>query len=168
MTLVPPVKVWLATTPTDFAAVVRLKIKLLKLYPEAFTASPEKVSFAENDSVAFLAQGAKDTEPAGLAIVDHFLDNPRLAHVATIDLIGVLPERAGQGLGEKLMKEVLDFARRQKITRLDLWVMADQERAVKFYEKFGFTREAIAARSAQRPDGTFQDAVLMVLGKEHP
>ena len=53
--------------------------------------------------------------------------------------IYLLPEHTGRGLGRLLMQECLDGLRSEGFTRAMLWVLEDNLRARRFYEKLGFT-----------------------------
>lgn len=46
----------------------------------------------------------------------------------------------GQGLGEQLIRRLLDLARKLKVTRLDLTSRASRTAAHKLYEKVGFAK----------------------------
>ena len=51
----------------------------------------------------------------------------------------VAPAARGSGLGENLVREVIGWAAEQGHERLRLWVADDNARAMRFYEKLGFT-----------------------------
>ncbi|MGW3266317.1 N-acetyltransferase family protein [Streptomyces sp. NPDC001056] len=48
------------------------------------------------------------------------------------------PDRLGTGIGTALMRHVLAAARERSFLRLVLWVIADNARARRFYERSGF------------------------------
>ncbi len=50
------------------------------------------------------------------------------------------PEVRGQGLGRKLVKEALDFARSVGYSRVFLWTVRGLEAATSLYESLGFER----------------------------
>ena len=76
--------------------------------------------------------------------------------------MGVLPARRGQGVGKGLLQACLAKARAKGITRVELEARADNERAIKLYERLGFQHEA-TKRQAMRFDGVYYDAVQMSL-----
>ena len=50
----------------------------------------------------------------------------------------VAPENQGQGIGEMLLKEAVEFCRKKKFSRVYLWTFAGLDPARHLYEKFGF------------------------------
>lgn len=68
----------------------------------------------------------------------------RLAHMVTIGTVVVRRDRWGQGIGAALMRAVVAEARAMPgVERIDVWVEADNPRALRFYERLGFEREAV-------------------------
>lgn len=68
----------------------------------------------------------------------------RLAHTVTIGTVVVRRDRWGAGVGVALMQAVLAEVRRMGgVERVDVWVEADNPRALRFYAKLGFAREAV-------------------------
>lgn len=61
--------------------------------------------------------------------------DPSLCH---IDMLFVVPERWGAGLGGELLDAGLDAARRRAYARAQLWVVQDNERATRLYARRGF------------------------------
>ena len=59
---------------------------------------------------------------------------------AEIGNICVLPELRGQGVGRKLMEELLNILRSVEVTRVFLEVESYNEGAIALYEKCGFVR----------------------------
>lgn len=54
--------------------------------------------------------------------------------------VGVVPERRGEGLGERLMRELLERARALASTEMTLEVIVENTPAIRLYEKLGFQR----------------------------
>ncbi|XVQ12086.1 ribosomal protein S18-alanine N-acetyltransferase [Spirillospora sp. CA-255316] len=77
---------------------------------------------------------------------------------ADVQTIGVLPDRQGAGLGAALLTELLDEAGRRGSEEIFLEVRADNDRARRLYERFGFERVGIRKRYYQ-PSGV--DAIVM-------
>ena len=44
----------------------------------------------------------------------------------------------GKGLGHKLMQDILDYARKQEVERINLFVHKDNRVAIHLYERYGF------------------------------
>jgi [ribosomal protein S18]-alanine N-acetyltransferase len=79
-------------------------------------------------------------------------------HESYVQTIAVAPDRQGQGLGTRLLAELMDFSVRRGCERLDLEVRADNEVAIRLYERHGFARVGLR-RGYYQPSGT--DAVVM-------
>jgi ribosomal-protein-alanine N-acetyltransferase len=77
---------------------------------------------------------------------------------ADVQTIGVLPDRQGTGLGAALLTELLDEAGRRGSEEIFLEVRADNDRARRLYERFGFERVGVRKRYYQ-PSGV--DAIVM-------
>lgn len=88
---------------------------------------------------------------------------PRVAHIGEVG-ISILKEYWGMGLGAYMMEELILWAEASGIIRrLELMVQVRNERAVKLYEKFGFTIEGTLKRGARSDEGQFLDVYLMSL-----
>ncbi len=74
--------------------------------------------------------------------------------------MGVLAAYRGQGIGERLLRACLVKAKAKGIARVELEARADNERAIKLYQRLGFTHEALK-RNAMRFDGVYYDSVQM-------
>jgi len=79
------------------------------------------------------------------------------AHVTTI---AVAEAQRRQGIGQRLMIELLEKAKGQGMVCSTLEVRASNEGAIKMYEKFGYT--ITATRKGYYPDNK-EDAVVMWL-----
>ena len=75
-------------------------------------------------------------------------------------VMGVLQEFGGHGLGGALLSEGIRWAGGAGICRLELTVMAHNERAVRLYERMGFEREGVRRR-ALLVDGAWVDEHFM-------
>jgi putative acetyltransferase len=82
-------------------------------------------------------------------------------HCGTLGM-GVAVACRGQGIGERLLRACLTKALANGITRVELEARADNQRAIRLYERVGFTHEALK-RNAMRFDGVYYDAVQMSL-----
>lgn len=82
-----------------------------------------------------------------------------LQHSGTLGM-GVLEGFRGRGIGERLLRRTLEHALGKGITRVALEARADNERAIRLYERVGFVHEGIA-RAGLRFDGRYFDAVRM-------
>jgi putative acetyltransferase len=89
-----------------------------------------------------------------------FHNRPRRAHAGTIG-IGVHEEWQGKGIGSALVRAAVELADRWlNLRRIELEVFADNEPAIRLYERFGFEREGLLRQYAFR-DGRYVDAYMM-------
>lgn len=96
----------------------------------------------------------------------------RLRHNGNLGL-GVHPMFHGLGIGRALMTAMIDWARNHSfvhperrsggLTRLDLYVFADNHRAIRLYESLGFTRIGVRHGYIRKEDGSVLDDFLMEL-----
>ncbi|MDQ4120750.1 MAG: GNAT family N-acetyltransferase [Acidobacteriota bacterium] len=86
-------------------------------------------------------------------------DFRRNRHCAQI-VIGVLQVFSGQGVGTKLFLGLEHWARQNSIHRLELTVMAHNDRAVKLYRKMGYEIEG-TKRDSLLVNGSYVDEYYM-------
>ncbi len=84
-----------------------------------------------------------------------------MSHCGSVGM-GLLPAFRGRRIGERLLRACLDKAPTQGLTRIELQVRADNERAIALYRRLGFETEGVQ-RNAMRFDGVHYDAVSMAL-----
>ena len=82
-----------------------------------------------------------------------------IQHCGSVGM-GLLPAYRGHGIGQQLLSACLAKARSNGITRVELEVRADNVRAIRLYERMGFTREALK-RHGMRFDGVYYDSIQM-------
>ncbi|HEU4766956.1 MAG TPA: GNAT family N-acetyltransferase [Pyrinomonadaceae bacterium] len=96
----------------------------------------------------------------GMVSVDTFPHIPRRRHAGHIG-ISVAEAWQGKGVGNALMHAGIDLADKWlNLTRLELEVYADNEAAIRLYERFGFEHEGVLRRHAFR-NGEYVDAIMM-------
>lgn len=76
--------------------------------------------------------------------------------------MGILPSYRGRGLGRKLINATVAQARKDRFVRIELFVHADNARAITLYDKVGFVREGVQ-RDAVYIDGEYRDAIMMAI-----
>lgn len=86
-----------------------------------------------------------------------------VAHCGSLGM-GVLAEYRGQRIGRRLLDACIGKAWTKGITRIELEVRADNDRAIGLYKAVGFGQEAVK-RDAMRFDGVYFDSLLMSLLK---
>ncbi len=86
---------------------------------------------------------------------------PTLRHSGVLG-IGVVTAHRGRGIGRALLRSALQAAREKGLTRIELTVRVDNERAKRLYESFGFEVEGLCRRH-MLVDGKYHDSHLMAL-----
>ncbi|MCM2291166.1 GNAT family N-acetyltransferase [Allorhizobium sp. BGMRC 0089] len=76
--------------------------------------------------------------------------------------MGIIDGYRDKGIGRELLGRTMNAVRRMGLHRIELEVYADNQRAIRLYERFGFLREGLM-RDAVFLDGRFVDLVLMAL-----
>jgi len=101
--------------------------------------------------------GSAGLHPAGGSL--------RRRHAMMLGISVVVAEQ-GRGVGTALMAALLDYADNwAQVLRLELTVYADNERAIRLYEHFGFEREGLFKAHAMR-NGKYVDTLAMA--RLHP
>ena len=88
-------------------------------------------------------------------------DRPIHAHRGALGM-GIVPSYRGRGLGLKLINATVAQARKDGFVRIELFVHADNARAITLYDKVGFVREGVQ-RDAVYIDGEYRDAIMMAI-----
>lgn len=111
----------------------------------------------------------KDTDLMLVAVIDgevvgnagmHANTSARRSHAMSVGLT-VRPEHKGKGVGSALMQAICDAADKwMNVTRLELTVYTDNDRAIALYRRFGFEIEGTHTAYALR-DGRYVDAHFM-------
>ena len=113
------------------------------------------------DPAVFKLVALDDGLVIGFAELITYPDIPRHAHAGEINMICVHPDHVGQGAARVLMAEIIRLADDWlNLRRLELTVWRDNERALKLYDKFGFTHEG-TKRDFVYKQGAFGDALVM-------
>ena len=86
-------------------------------------------------------------------------DYRRNRHCAYV-VIGVRRSAAGAGIGTALMAELNAWAEQHGVHRLELTVMADNERAIALYRRSGYEIEGIR-RDSLHIEGSYVDELAM-------
>lgn len=110
------------------------------------------------DSVYYLV-AIVDDRIIGMVDVVTF-HRPRRKHAGVIGIC-VHEEWQGKGVGKELMHAIINLADNWlNLTRLELEVYADNEAAIRLYERFGFEVEGTLRQHAFR-DGRYVDSKMM-------
>lgn len=91
----------------------------------------------------------------------HFGEGPK-RHVAEVRLF-LAKDFRKRGLGMKMIRALIDIARKQGLYILLAEVIAEQTRVVKAFESLGFKSQAVLDDYFIFPDGETRDVVLMTM-----
>ena len=91
----------------------------------------------------------------------HFCEGPK-RHIGEVRLF-LAKDFRKRGLGMKMIKALIDLARKQGLGILLAEVLADQTKVVKAFETLGFKSQATLDDFFLFPDGDSRDIVLMSL-----
>lgn len=125
-----------------------------ELFPDAWSVETfwsELAHVPETRHYVVAEDGGALVGYAGLAVVGHQGD---------VQTIAVAPGAQGQGLGRRLLDELIDEVRRRDATEVLLEVRADNEAAQALYRRANFERIGVR-RGYYQPGGT--DALVLRL-----
>jgi RimJ/RimL family protein N-acetyltransferase len=91
----------------------------------------------------------------------HFFEGPK-RHIGEVRLF-LAKDFRKRGLGMKMIKALIDIARKHGLGILQAEVIAEHTRVVKAFEALGFKSQAVLDDYFLFPDGDSQDVVLMTL-----
>jgi RimJ/RimL family protein N-acetyltransferase len=102
----------------------------------------------------------KDGKIAGHALLDP-MPLQAISHVFRLTIV-VHPGFQNQGIGEALMRDLMDWTKRTaRVGKLELLVRATNERAIHLYSKLGFVEEGRFRKRVRLPNGEFVDDIAM-------
>ena len=119
-----------------------------------------KKFMSDPDPNDYLLIAFVDGEVAGHAGLHPVGRSPRRAHARMLGM-AVQKRFHGQGVGHALMQALVDLADKWlPVTRIELTVFVDNERAIALYRKFGFEIEGTHRQYGLR-DGKYVDTYAM-------
>ena len=141
----------------------------LRRMPGVFENTLGLPSYRTADSEAFIA-GLGPDDHNFVAVLDDgtvigcagltVCSNPRMRHVGAVGLF-VHADYQGRGVGTTLMETLLDLADHWlMLVRVELEVFADNEQAIRLYEKLGFEKEGLLRMTTVR-NGRYVDEYKM-------
>ena len=109
---------------------------------------------AEPDAFLLLATGGDAPVAYALVTVQQHADDTHVTgdRVAELKSLSVAASRRGEGLGSAMMLRVFEELRALGVTELKIGVLAGNDRAFRFYERFGF-RPWLVETLGRVPDG---------------
>ena len=87
-----------------------------------------------------------------------FIGLMAVAGEGDITNVAVLPSHRKQGIGDRLVKSMIDLAKEKEISKIMLEVRSSNEAAIHLYEKYGFEFLCIRKNYYQKPT---EDANIM-------
>jgi RimJ/RimL family protein N-acetyltransferase len=146
-----------------------LRLEALQLHPEAFAASyEEEAGFGERhlrDMVEKHQTFAAYVKSAAVGICGFFREQgARREHIGHFFGMYLKKEWRGQGIGDELVKAVIDHAktlRSQGLTQVYSSVVVENTAACKLYQKCGYRIYGTEARALKAGD-RFYDEYLLV------
>ncbi len=150
----------------DDAEIFRaIRLEALERHPETFQATYESAAdlpldaFKQRLRQYALFGGFKDGKLRG--IVGFFpLKNPKIGHKGILWGMYVAEEARGTGLAEAMVEAVVAYAR-GKVEQIVISVIADNDRAKRFYKRMGFEPYGFERR-ALKIDGQYYDEEFRV------
>jgi RimJ/RimL family protein N-acetyltransferase len=150
----------------------QLRLQALKVNPEAFGSTYEReIKFSLETvkerivpSEEKFVLGAFDGEDALVGIVTFIRENSlKTAHKGNIFGMYVTPECRGQGVGKRLILDLITRARNfEGLEQINLTVVSTNLSAKNLYESIGFRSYGVE-RNALKFNGQYDDEDLMVI-----
>ena len=159
----------------DAAAYHALRLRMLKIHPDAFTSSYEEdvekpLSWVEQrlapgpvapDDFVLGAFDAGDQLVGSIGF--NVEGRAKQRHKGFIFGMYVAPEHVARGIGRALLERCIERARREtRVEQINLTVTASNERARKLYESAGFTAFGIEERAIKVGDTYFAKAHMVL------
>ena len=91
----------------------------------------------------------------------HFFDGPK-RHIAEVRMF-LAKDFRQRGLGMKMVRSLIDFARKEDLRILVAEIIAEQPKVVRAFEQLGFTSKALLEDYFMFPDGDTCDVVFLTL-----
>ena len=134
---------------------------------------PEEMTFSIEEEESFIAHYS--TDPGSLMIsafagerlvgnanLSCVMDRQKTLHRATFG-IAILRSEWGQGLGKKIVSELIQAAKQAGYEVLELEVSSANTPAINLYKQLGFSIYGERPRSLKRKDGSYYSELLMML-----
>ncbi|PKR82732.1 GNAT family N-acetyltransferase [Heyndrickxia camelliae] len=157
---------------TDALQYQELRLKALKINPEAFGSTYEReVNFTQKmveerirPTVDKFVLGIFDDQNVLLGIVTYMRETSmKTAHKGNIFGMFVAPESRGNGLGKLLLQELVRKVKQTNgLEQINLTVVSENLPAKKLYSSIGFETYGVE-RNALKSNGVYYDEDLMVL-----
>lgn len=156
-----PVRIEDAAAVNEIRRMDGVRENILGIISERLTRSEDFIKgLSENDHLLVAEVEEKGMKKVVGMIGMNVSRNPRLRHLASVGIM-VHVDYQGKGIGTALFKKVIDLADNWlMLTRLELTVFVENDRAVKLYKSLGFQIEGTRKYGAIR-NGQYADEYLM-------
>lgn len=156
-----PVRIEDAAAVNEIRRMDGVRENILGIISERLTRSEDFIKgLSENDHLLVAEVEEKGMKKVVGMIGMNVSSNPRLRHSASVGIM-VHVDYQGKGIGTALFKKVIDLADNWlMLTRLELTVFVENDRAVKLYKSLGFQIEGTRKYGAIR-NGQYADEYLM-------
>ena len=133
---------------------------LFTVFDSPFSTEEERSFISSLGARSALYVAEVNSEIAGVQSIDLFSNHARsTSHVATLGT-WLRCDIRGRGLGRLLAMASFAFAKNNGYTKIVIQVLADNERALRFYRGLGFNDIGVA-RKHVRLSGSFHDEVYL-------
>ena len=149
-----------ARDATEIIMLVKQVMNEVPFFPRTsdefnFTIEQEE-EYIKNAALFLIAE--IDGKIAGSATLDRN-SLSKLNHIGVFG-ITILKEYTGQGIGNLLMKKVIEWAEANEVEKIELEVFEDNTPAILLYKKFGFIEEGKKRKAIKTNEG-YKDIILM-------
>ena len=150
----------------DAAAYHALRLEGFSLHPLQFRVAPEDemdesiLAVGDNLERTFVAGGFADNSLVGIAGLTRF-SGAKLRHRALLWGMYVSKQARGSGLADELMRTLLAEAQALDVRQVVLTVASENERARRFYGRWGFSAYGMEPGAIRIAEG-YLDEVLMI------
>lgn len=152
----PPAIEVVAVTPDDWRSHSRLRLDMLRETPDAFWTTYAEVAHLDGTGWRERIAGQRhfqarlDGRPAGSVGI---WDDPEVGpDVSLLVAMYVAPSARGRGVGERLVRTVLDEAARCGRQRVQLEVTSSNAPAIALYRRMGFVETGVSAPHPRKPE----------------
>jgi ribosomal protein S18 acetylase RimI-like enzyme len=153
-------------TPDDAELLRELRLEALAAHPTFLAADPDyEASFPierwrESLEAHHWLCARMDGAVAGLCIFTHPAHNRKQKHTGNLGSMYVRDAFRGKGVADALLKSVLDHAV-TCVEQVSLTVMAENARAIRFYQRHGFREYGRVPRAIHVGDRYYDDVEMM-------
>ncbi|RRD41012.1 GNAT family N-acetyltransferase [Leptotrichia sp. OH3620_COT-345] len=143
---------------------VTSETNFLLTYPEEIDTNIEKMmkylrDFEKSTDRLFLLV-YMNGEIIGMCSIVPILERIKVKHRTTFGLT-VKKEFQGMGVGNILMNEIIENARKMNYEQIELEVYSNNKNAIKLYEKHGFQKWGEIPNGYKLKDGTYNNCIKM-------